>query len=61
MPLEAALLAGNIPLAFCAESAHEIDDKGDQQDQANAAAADERTSEIKPGAAEQEKKKNQNE
>jgi hypothetical protein len=59
--MEAALLAGNIPLAFRAESAHEIDDKGYQQDQANAAAADEGTSKVKPAATEQEEKNNQNE
>jgi hypothetical protein len=45
-----------ILLAFRAESAREIDDKAYQQNQANPAAADSRTSKIKPAAAEQKKK-----
>ena len=49
-------IAGDILLAFRAESAHEIDDEGDQQNQANTTAADERTAKVKPATAEQEKK-----
>jgi hypothetical protein len=47
---------GYILLAFRAESAHEIDDKAYHQNQANPAAADDRTSKVKPAAAEQQKK-----
>ena len=49
-------LAGDIPLAFRAESAHQIDDKAYGQNQANPAAAEDRTSKVKPAAAEQQKK-----
>jgi hypothetical protein len=38
-----------------AESAREIDDETDQQNQAKAAAADDGTAKVKPAAAEQEK------
>ena len=41
---------------FRAESAHEKDDKAYQQNQAKPAAADDGTAEVKPAAAEQEKK-----
>jgi hypothetical protein len=47
---------GDIPLAFGTKSAHEIDDKANHQKQANPAAADDRTSKVKPAAAEQQKK-----
>jgi hypothetical protein len=43
-------------LALRAESPHEIDDQGDNQNQAKAAAPNERTSKVKPAATEQEKK-----
>lgn len=49
-------IVGNILLAFRAKSTHEIDDNGDQQNQANTAAADERTSKVEPAGAEQKKK-----
>jgi hypothetical protein len=46
-------------LAFrVAESAREIDDKADQQNQAKPAAADGRTPKVKPAAAEQDEKNN---
>jgi hypothetical protein len=45
--------------AFRAESAHEIDDKAYRQNQAKPAAADDGTAKVKPAAAEQEKKNNQ--
>jgi DNA-binding transcriptional regulator of glucitol operon len=38
-----------------AESAHEIDDKAYQQNQADPAAANDGTTKVKPAAAEQEK------
>ena len=38
-----------------AESAHDIDDKADQQNQAKPSAADNRATKVKPAAAEQEK------
>ena len=41
-----------------AESAHHIDDKAYHQNQAKPAAADGRTSKVKPAATEQEKKNN---
>jgi hypothetical protein len=43
--------------AFRAVSAHAIDDKTNQQNQANPSAADEGTSDIKDAAAEQKKQK----
>jgi hypothetical protein len=46
-------MTGDILLTFRAESAHEKDDKAYQQNQANPAAADGRTSKVKPAAAEQ--------
>src|ERR1022692_4456849 len=47
---------GDILLRFrAAESAHEIDDKAYQQNQANPAAADGGTSKVKAATAEQEK------
>lgn len=49
-------MVGNILLGSRAESAHEIDDKAYHQNQANPAAADDRTSKVKPAAAEQKKK-----
>jgi hypothetical protein len=49
---------GDVQLASRAEAAHEIDDKAYHQNQANPAATDDRTSKIKPAAAEQEKKNN---
>jgi hypothetical protein len=42
-----------------AESAHDPDDKANQQNQAKAAAADGGTAKIKPAAAEQEEQNNQ--
>ena len=45
-------------LAFRAESAREIDDQAYQQKQANPSAADDGTSKVKPAAAEQKKKNN---
>ena len=44
--------------AFRAESADEIDNKADYQNQAKAAAADDGASKVKAAAAEQEKKNN---
>jgi hypothetical protein len=41
-----------------AESAHEIDNKAYQQNQAKPAAADDGTAKVKPAAAEQEKQNN---
>jgi hypothetical protein len=41
-----------------AESACDIDDKTYQQNQANPAAADDGTTEVKPAATEQEKQNN---
>jgi hypothetical protein len=41
-----------------AESAHHIDDKAYHQNQAKPAAADGRTSKVKPAATEQEKQNN---
>jgi hypothetical protein len=41
-----------------AESAKEIDGQAYQQNQANAAAANDGTAKVKPAAAEQEKKNN---
>jgi len=41
-----------------AESARDIDDKADQQNQAKAAAADDGTTKVKPAATEQEKQNN---
>jgi hypothetical protein len=38
-----------------AKSAHEIDDEADQQNQAEAAAADDRATEVKSTSAEKEK------
>jgi hypothetical protein len=40
-------------LAFRAESAREIDHKGNQQNQANPTAADDRTTKVKPATTEQ--------
>jgi hypothetical protein len=48
-------------LAFRAKSAHEIDDKAYHQNQAKPAAADGRTSEVKPATTEQEQKNDYNE
>jgi hypothetical protein len=42
-----------------AESAREKNDKANQENQANPAAADDGTAKIKPAAAEQEEKNNQ--
>jgi len=42
--------------AFRAESAHEINDQADRQNQAETAAADDGTTKVKSAAAEQEKK-----
>jgi len=39
-----------------AESTHEIDDQGYHQNEANPAATDDRTSKVKPAAAEQQEK-----
>lgn len=47
---------GDILLVSRAESAHDIDDKADHQNQANTAAADDRTAKIKSAAAEQKQK-----
>ena len=44
-----------------AESAHEIDNNADQQNQAQPAAADGRTTKVKPAATEQQKQHNNNE
>jgi hypothetical protein len=44
--------------AFRAESAQGKDDQADQQNQANPAAADGWTSEVKPAAAEQKEQDN---
>ena len=56
----AATIRGRAILwAFRAESAHEIGNQAYRQDQANAAAADDGTAKVKPAAAEQEKKNNQ--
>jgi hypothetical protein len=41
-----------------AESAQEIDDKANHQNQSNPSAADDGTTKVKPAAAEQEKKNN---
>ena len=43
------------------ESAHEINDQGDYEEQANAAAAENGAAKIETTAAEQEQKYNQNE
>ena len=48
-------LVDDILLIFRAESAHEIDDKAYQQNQANPAATDGGTSKVKAATAEQEK------
>lgn len=46
-------------LAFwAAESAHEIDDEADQQNQAKTATADDGTAKVKSAAAEQEEQDN---
>jgi hypothetical protein len=42
-----------------AESAHEIDNQADQQQQANPAPADDGTAKVKSAAAEQEKQNHQ--
>ena len=42
-----------------AESAHEINDQTDQQNQAKPAATDDGTAKVKPAAAKQEKQNNQ--
>ncbi len=42
-----------------AESAHEKDDKADQQNQANSATTDNGTAKVKAAAAEQKKEHNQ--
>jgi len=47
--------------AFRAEAARDKDDKANQQDQSNPAAADGRAAKIKAPAAEQEQKNNQDE
>lgn len=52
-PVRATLLASR-----AAESAHHIDDKAYHQNQAKPAAADGRTSKVKPAATEQEKQNN---
>src|ERR1039458_3160703 len=49
-------LVDDILLVFCAESAHEIDDDANRQDEAESTAAIDRTSIVKPAATEQEKK-----
>ena len=41
-----------------AETAHEIDDEANQQDQAKPAAADDGAAKVKPAAAKQEKQNN---
>jgi hypothetical protein len=41
-----------------AQSAHEIDDEADQQNQAKSAAANDRTTEVKSTASEQKKQNN---
>jgi hypothetical protein len=49
-------MVGDILSVSRAESAQGIDDKAYHQNQANTAAADGRTSKVKPAAAEQKKK-----
>ena len=51
---------GEIVLISRAESAHEIDDQADHQNQANPAAADDGPPKVKPTAAEQQEKNKQN-
>jgi len=45
-----------VPLPFRPESAHEINDQGYHEQQANPATADDGTAKIKSAAAEQEQK-----
>ena len=48
----------SILLLFCTKSAHQIDDKADQQNQTKPASADGGPSKVKTAAAEQKKKDN---
>jgi hypothetical protein len=43
-----------VGLGFCAPSTHQKDDKGNQQHQAQATAANDRSAKVKTAAAEQE-------
>jgi len=57
----AAITSRSAALDFCPESAYQINNKTDCQNQANTTAADDRTPKIKSATAEQEKKDEQNE
>ena len=54
------MVQANSASGSCPESAHEINDQGDHEEQANAAAADHGTAKIKSAATKQKEKHNEN-
>ena len=53
--LSACISCRDIALSFRPESTYEVDDKANQQNQANTTAADDWTAKVKPATAEQKK------